>query len=267
MKRRLCVGRYPLLALLALLITHSAWGQPAKGTDAFVSPSPGAEVGTPLVHNYSSKEYEASGQVWASIQDQRGVMYFAISEGSILEYDGVTWRKILVPSAVIRSLAVGPDGRIWVGAGRSIGYLAPNAAGELKYVALVDRIPAPDRDFDDVWQTLVTPQGVFFRTFDRLFRWDGSHMQVWVATPETSFQALSAVRGHVYTSHLGTGLEEIVGDELRKTSSQLRGIDMAAHGRQCLEAGFRGRRPDLHALAVPAEEALEGSKEDTLRRD
>src|SRR6202011_4092304 len=103
------VGGYPLVALLAFFLTHSAWGQHGKAGDASASFSPGAEVGTPLVHNYSSKEYEVPGQVGASVQDHRGVMYFAISEGSILEYDGVTWRKILVPSAVIRSLALAPD--------------------------------------------------------------------------------------------------------------------------------------------------------------
>ena len=40
-------------------------------------------------------------------------------------------------------------------------------------------------------------------------------MQVWPRAPNASFQALSIIRGHIYTAQNGIGLEEIVGDELR----------------------------------------------------
>jgi ligand-binding sensor domain-containing protein len=67
-----------------------------------------------------------------------------------------------------------------------------------------------------VWQALVTPQGVFFRSYERLFRWDGNRIQVWSHQPKARFQALSAVRGHIYTAQGGgVGLQEIVGDDLR----------------------------------------------------
>ena len=72
----------------------------------------------------------------------------------------------------------------------------------------------PD-SFTDVWQTLVTPQGVFFRSYELLFRWDGKTMHVWRPEPKSSFQALSAVRGRIYTAQNGVGLQEIVGDEIR----------------------------------------------------
>ena len=40
-------------------------------------------------------------------------------------------------------------------------------------------------------------------------------MQVWSPSTQSRFQALSAVRGHIYTAQNGIGLQEIVGDELR----------------------------------------------------
>jgi hypothetical protein len=130
-----------------------------------------------------------------------------------LEYDSVTWRKIPVPSAVVRSLAMDALGRIWVGAYGDFGYLEPDANGTLQYKSLLDKIPPEQRSFSDVWQVLITPQGNFFRSYERLFRWDGRSMHAW--DTKTRFEALSAVRGRIYTSQFGVGLEEVVGDELR----------------------------------------------------
>ncbi len=142
-------------------------------------------------------------------------MYFGNSGGTILEYDGVTWRKIFMPSSVTRSLAMDETGKIWVGISENFGYLEADSSGTQHFVSLLDKVPVQDRKFTDVWQTLVTPQGVFFRSYDRLFRWDGKRMQVWSPQPQSRFQALSAVRGHIYTDQNGIGLQEIVGDELR----------------------------------------------------
>ena len=168
----------------------------------------------PVLHNYSAKEYNGGGQIWASLQDSRGLMYFGASSGAILEYDGVTWRKIFVPASVVRSLALDEEGRIWVGANGTFGFLAPDSTGTLQFVPLLDKVPVEDRGFTDVWQTLPTKQGVFFRSYERLFRWDGQRIHVWVPAPGTRFQALSEVRGHTYTAQEKIGLQEIIGDEL-----------------------------------------------------
>ncbi len=172
----------------------------------------------PVLKNYSAKEYNGGPQVWTILQDHRGVMYFGNSSGAILEYDGVTWRKIFVPSSVVRSFAMDESGKIWVGVSENFGYLSPDSAGTLHFVSLLDNVPAEDRNFTDVWQTLVAPQGVFFRSYERLFRWDGKRMQVWTHQPKARFQALSDVRGHIYTAQGGVGLQEIVGDALRNVS-------------------------------------------------
>ncbi len=169
----------------------------------------------PVLESHSHDEFNAYGQVWTIVQDHRGLMYFGVSGGDVLEYDGVTWRKIDTSMEIVRSLAIDDSGKIWLGGNGGFGYLDPDASGTLHYVPLFDKVPQNDRDFTDVWQTLVTPQGVFFRTFEMLFRWDGHNMHVWRPASGTRFQALSSVRGHVYTSQNGIGLQEIVGDDLR----------------------------------------------------
>ncbi|MGA8739797.1 MAG: GAF domain-containing protein [Terracidiphilus sp.] len=169
----------------------------------------------PVLQNYSARDYNGGPQVWAIQQDRRGVMYFGNSSGDMLEYDGVTWRKIFTGSSVVRSLALDQSGRIWVGAGAKFGYLTPDASGALQFVSLLDKVPQEDRGFTDVWQTLSTPQGVFFRSYEELFRWDGSRMQVWTPSGNNRFQTIANIRGHILTSQSGIGLQEIVGDELR----------------------------------------------------
>ncbi len=169
----------------------------------------------PEVKNYSVRDYNGGGQAWNIAQDPRGIMYFGDSGSAVLEFDGVTWRKIFLPSSVVRSLAVDGSGRVWVGASGNFGYLKPDANGTRQYVSLVEKVPAQDRGFTDVWQSLVTPQGVFFRSYERLFRWDGKRMKVWSPEGKSRFQALSYVQGRIYTAQNGIGLQEIVGDELR----------------------------------------------------
>ena len=169
----------------------------------------------PEVKNYSVRDYKGGGQVWTIAQDPRGIVYFGDSSSALLEFDGAIWRKIFLPSSVVRSLAVDDGGRVWLGASGNFGYLVPDANGARQYVSLLEKVPAQDRGFTDVWQTLLTPQGTFFRSYELLFRWDGKRMQVWSPEARSRFQALSYIRGRIYTAQTGIGLQEIVGDELR----------------------------------------------------
>jgi len=59
----------------------------------------GAEVGLPVVQNFNTKDIGLYPETWAILQDRRGLLYVGISGGTILEYDGVTWRKIFTQPA------------------------------------------------------------------------------------------------------------------------------------------------------------------------
>jgi hypothetical protein len=208
--------RPSLFALVMFAFTSLCSAQVGSSSPAKAPVQTTAEVGVPVLENYGTKEIGLSPETWTFLQDRRGVMYAGISGGQVLEYDGVTWRKIFTPSSVLRSLAMDESGRIWVGAAADFGYLAPDAAGTMQFVSILDKVPPQFRGFTSVWQTLVTPQGIFFRSYELLFRWDGNRMKVWSpSSAKGRFQALSAVRGHIYTSQTGIGLQEIVGDELR----------------------------------------------------
>ncbi len=203
--RRYSLVRVMVSALLTAAFASLGFAQASSGT---------TETGLPVIENYSTRAYNGFPQIWSILEDRRGIMYFGNSGGEILEYDGVTWRKIYTPT-VVRSLALDDQGKIWVGTAGNFGYLAPDATGKLNFVSLLDKVPVEQRGFTDVWQILTTPRGLFFRSYEHLFRWDGQRMQVWSPGGRSRFQALSAIRGHIYTAQNGIGLQEIVGDELR----------------------------------------------------
>jgi signal transduction histidine kinase/CheY-like chemotaxis protein len=171
------------------------------------------EAGRPFVRNYGPRDYDGSDQNWAIVQDDRGVVYVGNNLG-VLEYDGTSWRAIAISNkGTARSLAIGAEGRIFVGGVGELGYLAPDPTGAMQYVSLLDRVPAEDAAFADVWRTLVTDEGVYFQSVSRLFRWDGTRMRVW--KPASRFNRASVVDGRLYVPLPESGLTQLVGDEFR----------------------------------------------------
>ncbi len=197
------------LAAILLLVgaTVSAQPQPAVAGSARTS-----EVGRPLIRNYTPEEYQNGGQNWGILQDRRGVLWIAASNG-VLSYDGATWRTIELPNqGTVRSLGIDDGGRIYVGGTGELGYLEPDAHGDIHYVSLLDKIPADSRTFEDVWRLFVTPEGVYFQTQVSLFRWASGTMRVW--KPSVRFNRASYANGKLYLPEPGVGMMVMDGDRL-----------------------------------------------------
>ena len=171
------------------------------------------EVGTPVIRNYTALEYKGASQVFALTQDGRGLMYFGI-QNTVLEFDGISWRRTAVPMGAVRAVEADSKGTIWVAGTAEMGYLEPNAAGTLHYVSLNPRIPAEhQKSFTEVFQIVFAPQGTYFRSLERLFRWDGKQMRVW--TPKERFEGMAHIKGRTYLTQAEAGLQEMVDDQLR----------------------------------------------------
>lgn len=186
----LCFGALTLWCTLA----QASWAQDTPPQDT----SPLAEVGRFFLESFSPEDYGAHAQNWDLEQDGQGLLYVANGAG-VLQYDGASWR--LIPTAnrsVARSLALDSEGRIFVGAVAEIGYLAPTLEGQLEYVSLLDFVPEDDRGFSDVWQTHALPDGVYFQSEERLFRWHEGRLDVW--RPETKFFRAFTLRDVLYVA-------------------------------------------------------------------
>jgi class 3 adenylate cyclase len=174
------------------------------------------EAGLFFIQTWAPKTYGASPQNWAITQDRRGVMYFGNTEG-LLEYDGVSWRKIKIPNgAAVRSLAVDGNGTVFVGAQRDFGYLQADEHDDLQFVSLLGSVPKEQRTFTEVWTIIATPQGVYFRTRDlkrdKIFRWNFGTMKVWEPPSGARFGQLMVSANIPYVLVPNAGLFQLRND-------------------------------------------------------
>jgi diguanylate cyclase (GGDEF)-like protein len=154
-------------------------------------------------------------QNYSVAQDAHGVLYVGNQEG-VLEFDGETWRLLRLPNReIVRSLMAGPDGRIYVGGYNSFGYLVRDRAGVLAYRELADRYAASldGREFADIWDILVAPEGVYFRAVRDVFFWDphGGAPKHWYH--DDRFGGIAHHDGQTLLQFRGEGFKRRVGDD------------------------------------------------------
>ncbi len=167
--------------------------------------------GTPLLSNFKPKDYNGGTQNWAVLQDQRGLLYVGNNVG-ILEYDGASWRMIPTSNkAVVRSLALGSDGKIYVGSKGELGYLDTNDPAGSQYVSMLQRIPADYRNFQDVRQTFATADGVYFVSRDYIFFITPTKVNVWRSN--SAFLKAFYIQNRLIVREEGTGLLQLVAGE------------------------------------------------------
>jgi len=165
----------------------------------------------PFTTYYSPKEYKSENTNWSILQDKRGLMYFGNEKG-ILEYDGNSWRKIEVPnSALVRSLAMDDNGIIYVCASNNFGYLESDPSGQLKYKSLVGFLDAKYKNFGEIWDVVSNSKGVYFKTDDKIFRFNGGKISVIEAVNSFRFYK---IEDDIYSRNYGVGLMKIDGDSI-----------------------------------------------------
>jgi signal transduction histidine kinase/ligand-binding sensor domain-containing protein len=181
------------------------------------------EAGNPFIKNYSTQETGADVQVWSFVEDNRGVMYIGTTPG-LIEYDGSNWRMIEVGNkSFARSMSIDDNNRIYIGASSDFGYLDSRKNGELYYVSLLDQLNSEDKVFSYVWTTIVTEEGIYFQTFDRIFRFnpivnskDDSELawdiKIW--KPEGKFNFSFYLDDTYYVMQGDVGLMKMVDDSL-----------------------------------------------------
>ncbi len=161
-------------------------------------------IGFPDIINYSKQTYKAGLQNWDIKQDKYGIVYFANNEG-LLSFDGRYWVNHPLPNKTnVRSVEIGPAGRIYVGGQDELGYFAPAANGSLRYYSLIDEIAAKDRSFGDVWDIVSFKNNIYFRSAKKIFKFTDRGVAVFYATAEWDY--LGECNGRLYAHDNATGL-------------------------------------------------------------
>lgn len=100
-------------------------------------PSSADGWGVPFLRNYQSTEYNAHSRNYDVACDEHGTVYVANFEG-LLYYDGSSWRKIHTPGiSRVTRIALGENGRVWVGGYDIFGYVEADDKGVLHLSTIV----------------------------------------------------------------------------------------------------------------------------------
>ena len=212
-----------------------------------------SELGTPFIRHYTTKEIGGQVQNWGITQTIEGTIYIGNNSGCY-EYDGVTWRAIFMPNqSPVRSLVLGKDNTIYVGAANELGYLGPDSSGQTSFISLVNYIKEEDRNFDDVWSTFVSDDAVYFQSRNFIFVWEKNKMTTYKA--ETSFHFASYVHGNYYVRQRKIGLMQLTEGKL----------ELVPGGEILANRGFFGMLPfDKERSLILAKDGLYLYDEDSI---
>ena len=110
-------------------------------------------------------------------------------------------------------MGVDEKGTVFVGGMGDFGYLTSDRSGTLHFVSLLDRLETQDQDFGQMWETLATARGVYFRSDRRLFRWSPADgIKVWRSAG--GFGRSFLINDTLYVEQKGIGLQRLAGDLL-----------------------------------------------------
>lgn len=197
-----CLTRtFLLLALAVPFLVH------AQSTPLF-------EIGKRFTSVFTRQQFPAGNQNWGSVQDSSGLIYFANNDG-VLTFDGHFWNLIPVTddSSVVRTLAIGKDGTIWVGAEGQVGYLKRGSNRQQEFFSLNGSLPDSTFKVTVVRKILpvndqvyfISPNGIIVRT----------DTSVSIIRPKTQFQNAWLVHDRIFSREKGTGLVEIANQQVK----------------------------------------------------
>jgi PAS domain S-box-containing protein len=171
-------------------------------------------ISVPYIQHFDDEDYHfPENQTWAVLKDDRGMLYFGNNSG-VLEYDGTNWTLIEVANkSVVRSLAKDKNGRIYVGADNEIGYLESDSNSVLKYKTLTHLISEPNRNFEDVWQTLVIDDFIMCRSSSCVMQFKENKCKVFL--PDNRFHLSFYQNNKFYVRERGKGLLVLEDDSLK----------------------------------------------------
>jgi ligand-binding sensor domain-containing protein/DNA-binding CsgD family transcriptional regulator len=185
-------------------------------------------IGTPTINNYSHTDYNASTEIWDLNQDKNGILYFANNDG-LLTFDGSYWKIYALPNkASIKSIAIDPAGKIFVGGQDEIGYFFPDKDGILKFHSLKQLMPIKARQFADIWNIVIFNNEVFFRTIECIFEFRDNEIKTFDAFG--GWRLLTSAGSQLYADDKDEGLMVFKGGQWQHCCDKRQAADLRITG-------------------------------------
>ncbi|HHJ09868.1 MAG TPA: hypothetical protein ENK25_03140 [Bacteroidetes bacterium] len=130
------------------------------------------KFGIPFVKNITPMETLGGEQNWSVVQDDRGIIYVANNDIGILEYDGITWRRISVPNNIsLRDLCIDDRGTVYAGGNKEFGFLEPDTKGQLHYHSLIRKLDSSDMKFKSIYHIYFWKGSIYYTSTNMIFRY------------------------------------------------------------------------------------------------
>lgn len=214
-----------------------------------------ADIGVPMVEEFTRAELGAQGIGWSATQLRDGRLVFGFD--SISVYDGVRWKTEPMPrSYAVRALDAAEDGGFWVGGVNEIGYFA--AAGDgFHYRSLTDFLPPEVKtNLGDVWNVFSDGPGrAVFVSTSYILQWRGDRFVIEALRGAPRLAGFRSGQ-QIFIGHRPSGLRVIGprGFETVLSVEQLRGAGVVwggTNGRTQVYATTSGLRVLDQGILVP----------------
>lgn len=152
------------------------WGL-ALPVSVFAQP---AAPGFPVIRSFTPENDPLLGQVWSTVQDQKGIVYAGVNQGLVF-FDGDIWRNVKIGDfspAYALALQTATK-RLYVGGLNTLGYLYHDSLGRKRFQSLMEYVPDSLGPLGKVWDVIALDDAVFFRSPNYLLRWDQKKLEYW----------------------------------------------------------------------------------------
>jgi serine phosphatase RsbU (regulator of sigma subunit) len=169
-----------------------------------------------LIENHLPSEYGGFDQVWHTVQDKKGLLYFG-GTSAVFCYDGQNWVTIPVrPGAANRHLYYDEqEDIVYVANVGDFGYLSKMDNGKLIYVSLATTLNEKQKNFTDVWKINKHESKLYFQAGERIFIVANKKVTATIEAEEGKSFALSfSAHGKLYVRQRNVGLMQINGTSL-----------------------------------------------------
>lgn len=161
-----------------------------------------------FITNFPPVVYQASPAVYNIVIDHSGIMYFGTNKGVTI-FDGARWETISISNfSEVRTLEIGPDSIIYVGANNNFGYLKIDAEFGYKYISISDAYLDKSINYNDIWQIVFLNDNIYFQSYAGIFTYDKKQ----VSFLELKEVFIHAIEDELYASNYYTGEFGIIED-------------------------------------------------------
>ena len=163
-------------------------------------------LGIPRITNHEKDSYQAAAQNWDFRYDNNHI-YFA-NNGGLLTYNGIEWQiKATNKNTIMRSLCIGNNRKIYVGAQNEIGYFQPDQNGILHYTELSDSLDQTSFQLSEIWDIETLGDTIVFSSETVVYYYCNGETKIY--EQKSFISELSKIEDQIWIQTVGNGLQTI----------------------------------------------------------